>query len=82
MTNPFAPPPPLAAPARPARRREDLLRFIAVVVGCVLLGAPAGLLWSAVAPHYRVERTKGELPIALDPVAQILAELGMEHGEA
>lgn len=63
MTNPFAPPSPLAAPDRPARRREDLLRFAAVVVGCVLLGAPAGLLWSAVAPHYRVERTKGELTL-------------------
>ncbi len=63
MTNPFAPPPVLVAAASAGRRREDLRRFGAVVVGCVLLGAPAGLIWSAVAPHYRVSRSNGELTL-------------------
>jgi len=36
------------------RWRLDLPRALAVVVGCVLLGAPAGLLWSAVAPRLTV----------------------------
>jgi hypothetical protein len=48
----WAPPQPVqAAPAGPSRWRQDLTRFAAVVVGSVLLGAPAGLLWAAVAPH-------------------------------
>lgn len=36
------------------RWRADLTRAVLVVVGCVLLGAPAGLLWSAVAPRLSV----------------------------
>lgn len=36
------------------RITEDLRRFVVIVVGMVLLGAPAGLLWAAVAPHYTV----------------------------
>lgn len=38
----------------PSRLREDLWSFGLVVVGCVLLGAPAGLIWSRVAPHLTV----------------------------
>lgn len=40
---------------RPSRRRQDLATFVGVVVGSVLLGAPAGLLWSHVAPRLTVE---------------------------
>lgn len=32
-------------------------RALAVLVGCVLLGAPAGLLWSAIAPRVTVRLT-------------------------
>lgn len=39
---------------KPSRLREDLLTSGIVVVASVLLGAPAGLLWSAVAPRYTV----------------------------
>ena len=41
----------------PARWRKDVPRALAVVVTSVLLGAPAGLLWSAVAPRLRVTVT-------------------------
>lgn len=41
----------------PSRLRADLSRALAVVVGCVLLGAPAGLLWAAVAPRLTVTVT-------------------------
>jgi hypothetical protein len=34
--------------------REDVVPAVGVVVGSVLLGAPAGLLWSAVAPRLRI----------------------------
>ncbi len=37
-----------------SRLREDATRFVAVVAGIVLLGAPVGLLWSALAPRYTV----------------------------
>ncbi|MFN2537433.1 MAG: hypothetical protein ABR549_04675 [Mycobacteriales bacterium] len=48
-------------PARaPSRLREDLTRFAVVIVGMVLLGAPIGLLWSAVAPRYTVVFSGGE----------------------
>ena len=36
------------------RGLRDLGTAVALVVGCLLLGAPAGLLWSAVAPRVRV----------------------------
>jgi len=39
------------------RLREDLAAFGAIVVASVLLGAPAGLLWSAVAPRLTVDVT-------------------------
>ncbi len=51
--------------AAQARWREDLPRALAVVVGCVLLGAPAGLLWSQVAPRLTVT-FKAEGPSAPD----------------
>jgi hypothetical protein len=54
----WAPPQPLPQPlpavAGPSRWRQDLGTAAAVVVTCVLLGAPAGLVWSAVAPRLRV----------------------------
>jgi hypothetical protein len=40
--------------APPSRWRYDLPRALALVAGVVLLGAPAGLLWSKVAPHVTV----------------------------
>ena len=39
------------------RWREDLVAFVGIVVASVLLGAPAGLLWSRVAPHLTVRLT-------------------------
>jgi hypothetical protein len=44
----------------PSRLKADVLRFGAVVLGMVLIGAPAGLLWAAVAPHYTVVFKDGE----------------------
>lgn len=38
--------------------REDARTSAAIVVVSVLLGAPAGLLWSAVAPHFTVSFDK------------------------
>ena len=35
-------------------RREDLLTALFTMAVCVLIGAPAGLIWSALAPHARV----------------------------
>jgi hypothetical protein len=58
--DPFAPPPPLPRAERaatPGRWRSDVPRAIAVLVGSVLLGAPAGLLWAQVAPRLRVTVT-------------------------
>jgi hypothetical protein len=59
--DPFAPPPPLPrgdrAAAAAGRWREDVPRALAVLVWSVLLGAPAGLLWSQVAPRLRVTVT-------------------------
>ncbi len=44
-----------AARGTPEHRwRQDVPRSLAVLVGCVLLGAPAGLLWSWVAPRLTV----------------------------
>lgn len=37
------------------RWREDLTTFVEIVIGSVLLGAPAGLVWSWVAPRLTVE---------------------------
>lgn len=52
MSAPYAAPlPPPAA----SRWREDLTAFVGIVVGSVLLGAPAGLLWSRVAPRLTVQ---------------------------
>ena len=51
-----------AAPREPgpSRIREDVRRFAAVVATTVLAGAPVGLLWAAVAPHYTVVFDKGD----------------------
>ncbi|MCU1594374.1 MAG: hypothetical protein JWO12_1766, partial [Frankiales bacterium] len=59
MTADFWAPPVAAVVAEPppSRRKEDLTAFFGVVVASVLLGAPAGLLWSAVAPRYVVHYT-------------------------
>ena len=51
-----APPP----QASPGRLREDVRRALLVVAVTLLAGAPVGLLWSAVAPHYTVVFDKGE----------------------
>lgn len=44
----------------PSRWRADLPRAAALLAGTVLLGAPVGLLWSAVAPHYTVVFQDGQ----------------------
>jgi uncharacterized membrane protein YeaQ/YmgE (transglycosylase-associated protein family) len=53
-----APTPSPAGPAPASRWREDLSALGGIVVASVLLGAPAGLLWSAVAPRLTVTVTK------------------------
>ena len=40
-----------------SRWRRDLVAAGAIIVACVLLGAPTGLLWSAVAPRLTVRLT-------------------------
>jgi hypothetical protein len=45
---------PVLPPRGPSRLKEDVTRFAVIVAGLVLLGAPVGLLWSALAPHYTV----------------------------
>jgi hypothetical protein len=47
-----------AAPPVQDRLREDLRAFGLIVIGSVLLGAPAGLIWSRVAPHLTVTVNK------------------------
>lgn len=46
---------PSYAEAAPSRWREDLVRAGFVAAVSVLLGAPMGLLWSALAPHAHVQ---------------------------
>jgi hypothetical protein len=53
-------PPPLPKPASQHSLRQDLATAAAVVVGLVLLAAPVGLVWSALAPHYTVVFKDGE----------------------
>lgn len=48
-------------PAVETRWREDLTAFGCITVASVLLGAPAGLLWSALSPRYTVEVTDAQL---------------------
>ena len=69
MTDPWAAPPVGAAPwgAPPPRgdvlpaprhdRRADVAAFFVTLAVVVLLGAPLGLLWSAIAPRLTVELT-------------------------
>jgi len=54
-----APPELPAGGERPpaGRWRSDLPLAVGVVVGCLLLGAPTGLLWSVVAPRLTVRLT-------------------------
>jgi hypothetical protein len=57
--------PPASAPARPQRRprrtwREDVVTLALTAGVTVLLGAPLGLLWSAVAPHAHVRVEAGD----------------------
>ena len=47
-------------PPGPSRLKADVIRFAVVVVGMVLIGAPVGLAWAAVAPHYTVIFQDGE----------------------
>jgi len=54
-----------AAPEARGRWRQDLPVGLGVVLGSVLLGAPVGLLWSAVAPRLTVELT-ADGPMAAD----------------
>jgi hypothetical protein len=42
--------------AEPGRVRKDLVTAGLIVVGLVFLGAPVGLLWSVLAPHYTAVR--------------------------
>lgn len=55
--------PPLPTP--PTAWRTDLVTALTVTAGSVLLGAPAGLLWSAIAPRIRVS-FKADGPAAQD----------------
>lgn len=41
-------------PVRPPRWREDAVVGLFTVAACVLLGAPLGLAWAALAPHAHV----------------------------
>ncbi len=60
MSSPYdewTPPRPVGPAWDPSRLREDLTAFAAIVVTSVLLGAPAGLVWSAVAPRLTLQVT-------------------------
>jgi hypothetical protein len=57
MTDVWAAPASVVPAPRPSRWREDATAFVGIVVASVLLGAPAGLLWAAVAPRVRVTFT-------------------------
>ena len=63
--DPWAPPGP-APVAPPSRWRQDVPRAVALVAGIVLLGAPAGLLWSQVAPHLTLTFAQQGVPGAAD----------------
>lgn len=44
----------------PGRFRQDVPRSLLLVVATVLAGAPVGLIWSALAPHYTVVFDNGD----------------------
>lgn len=46
---------PTATPAAEPTPRADVLAGLLTALGCLLLGAPVGLLWEAVAPHVVVD---------------------------
>ncbi len=54
---------PEAGPGWRARLREDVVAFVSLTSVLVLLGAPAGLLWSALAPRFTVVREGGDLTL-------------------
>ena len=56
---------PASASAAPASR-GDALAGLLVAVGCVLLGAPVGLLWEAVAPHVVVRVSGSSVSLVSD----------------
>jgi hypothetical protein len=63
----WAPPPVHAQLPRepvPSRWREDLMTAAGIVVASVLLGAPAGLLWSLVAPRLTVGVNDGGVSVS------------------
>lgn len=75
MAEPSQPPPPVA-PGHPPGGGPDgtrrgvlaaLVAFVAVVAGTALLGAAAGLLWSAVAPRALVVVLGPGTPYAVNP---------------
>jgi hypothetical protein len=60
---------PVAGPAGPAVRRllAAVTGSVAVAVGSVLLGVPAGLLWAAVAPHVLIVAAGPSGPDVVNP---------------
>lgn len=57
MTTDYWAPPVAASQARPpgpSRWRQDVVAFAGIVIASVFLGAPTGLLWAALVPHYVV----------------------------
>lgn len=55
-------------------RRADALAAVVTAVGCVLLGAPAGLLWAAVAPRVMVEVAGTAVSLASDASAFVAGD--------
>jgi hypothetical protein len=54
----------LPGPGRSPRLAADVLAFALTGLGCVLLGAPVGLLWAAVAPRVDVVVADGGTTLA------------------
>ena len=74
-----SPPPPAPAPPGPPRSglRSELLAGVLVGLGLVLLGAPLGLLWSAVAPRPDVVFAAGSLNFADQETKDFIAADGL-----
>lgn len=56
---------------RPRPRREDLLTLAVTTAVTVLLGAPVGLIWSALAPHAHVRVQAGVEPYIPDATTEV-----------
>lgn len=67
-------------PTVAGRWRSDLRVFVVTVATVLLLGAPTGLLWSAVAPHYTVRVTDDGLQ--LDNIESSKAFIGADGSYA